>query len=127
MFELTIKEKVYGFNFGMGFLREINKKIATPVDGVKDVKKNIGLRYYLAGIMDGDPEALVEILDIANKGNNPRITRELLDSYIDDENTDIDALFGEVLDFLASANATKKTVADLQKAIEDQKNQNEQN
>lgn len=121
MLELTINDVVYQFNFGMGFLREVNKKVSTPVDGLKDVNKNIGLQYMVAGVIDGDLEALVDILEVANKGQNPRITRAALDAYIDNEDTDIDALFDEVLDFLKSANATKKTVAGLLEAIEKQK------
>ena len=35
MMELTINGTVYEFNFGMGFLREINKRVQTPVDGLK--------------------------------------------------------------------------------------------
>ena len=124
MFELTINNNVYQFNFGMGFLREINKKIGTPVDGLPDVKKNIGLQYYIASVIDGDLEALVDILEVANKSQNPRVTRLLLDSYIDDENTDVDALFESVMDFLKSANATKKTVVGLLAAIEEQKKKN---
>ena len=107
MLELTINGQVYGFNFGMGFMREVNKSISQPVDGMKDVKQNIGLRYKVAGIIDGDIEALVDVLLAANKGQNPRVTQMLLDSYIDDESTDVDALFEEVLDFLRNANATK--------------------
>ena len=103
-------------------MREINKKVGTPVDGLPDVKKNIGLQYYVAGVLDFDVEALVDILDIANKGQNPRVTRALLDAYIDDSETDIDRLFEDVLDFLKSANATKKTVTNLLAAIEEQKN-----
>lgn len=121
MFELTISGQVYAFNFGMGFMREINKKIGVPVDGLPDVKKNMGLQYTVAGIIDGDIEALVDALDVANKGNSPRVTKALLDSYIDDTETDIDKLFEDVLDFLKHANATKKTVAMLLKAIEDEK------
>ena len=121
MLELTINEVVYQFHFGMGFMREINKKVGTPVDGLPDVKKNIGLQYMVAGVIDGDLEALVEILDVANKSQSPRITRALLDSYIDNEETDIDALFQEVLDFLKNANATKKTVNNLLEAIANQK------
>ena len=45
--ELTIKEQVYQFNFGMGFLREMNRKVTMPVDGIKDVKRHIGLRYMV--------------------------------------------------------------------------------
>ena len=121
MFELTINGVVYQFLFGMGFMREINKRVGTPVDGLPDVKKNIGLQYSVAGIIDGDLEALVDILEVANKGQNPRVTRQLLDGFIDDENTDIDALFCNVLDFLRRANATKTTVAKLEAAIEQQK------
>ena len=118
MFELTINDQVYVFNFGMGFLREINKKVHVPVDGLKDIEKNIGLQYTVAGLIDGDVEALVDALDIANKGMTPRVTRALLDSYIDNPETDVDALFDEVLDFLKRANATKKTVATLLAEIE---------
>ena len=37
MYELTINDVVYQFNFGMGFMREVNKKVCTPVDGLKAV------------------------------------------------------------------------------------------
>lgn len=121
MFELTINDVVFQFHFGMGFLREINRRVGAPVEGLKDVKKNIGLQYMIAGVIDGDLEALVDILDVANKGQNPRITKNILDAYVEDENTDIDALFAQVIDFLKSANVTKKAVNDLLKAIEDQK------
>ena len=119
MMELTINGTVYEFNFGMGFLREINKRVQTPVDGLKGVDKNIGLQFTVASIIDGDVEALVDALDIANKGMNPRLTRQALDAYIDDADTDIDGLFSMVIDFLTKANATKKTVASLQEAIKE--------
>lgn len=118
MFELTINGQVYEFNFGMGFMREINKRVNRPVDGIPDLKKNVGLQYFVAGIIDNDPEALVDVLDAANRGCNPRVTRALLDAHIDDANTDIDALFKDVLDFLEQTNATKNTVKMLKKAVE---------
>ena len=116
--ELTINGQVYQFNFGMGFMREMNKKVSMPVDGVKDAKKNIGLRYAVAGIMDGDVEAL---LLVANKGQNPRATTEILDEYIDDPDTDINQLFEDTMGFLKNANATKKCVQNLEKTIEEEK------
>lgn len=124
MFELTIDGNVYGFSFGMGFMREMNKRITTPVEGT-NANKNIGLQYAVAGIMDGDVEELVNVLDAANKGFIPRVTRDQLDKYIDDENTDIDVLFETVMDFLKRANATKKTVAQLMKALEEQQKKNQ--
>ena len=45
------------------------------------------------------------------------MTEKDIEEYIDDEDTDIDALFDQVLDVLKRANATKKTVADLEEAI----------
>lgn len=121
MFELTINNEVYQFHFGMGFLREVNKKLSKPIDGVKDGKQNIGLQYTVAGIIDGDLETLVDVLDTANKDQKPRITRAALDAYIEDENTDIDALFEDVLGFLKNANATKKVTENLIAAVEAEK------
>lgn len=127
MFELTINDVVYKFNFGMGFMREINRKVSVPVDGLPNVKKNVGLQYAVAGIMDGDVEALTDILDAANSGFSPRATKSVIDAYIDDENTNIDQLFLDVLDFLRNNNATKKTVANLDAAIEREKAKAEKN
>ncbi len=119
MMELTINEQVYQFNFGMGFLREANKTVSEKLNSSTDKKKDVGATYMIAGIMDGDPEDLVNALDLANKGQNPRVTRALLDSYIENPETDIDQLFEVVLDFLGSANATKKIVERLKKRIEE--------
>lgn len=123
--ELTINGQVYQFNFGMGFLRDVNKKIQMPVDNVKDVSKGIGLRYMISSVMDGDMEALVDLLDAANKGQSPRVTRDQLDGYIDEQETDIDKLFEDTLGFLRRANATKKTVAEIEKAVAEEKERQE--
>lgn len=117
MFELTINDVVYPFKFGVGFVREINKRVTREVEGMSS-KQEIGLQMAVAGLMDEDPIALVDILDIANKTEKPRVTRNALDSYIEDESTDIEALFKEVLDFLKTANATKKMVANILKVVE---------
>lgn len=121
MFELTINGKVYQFRFGMGFMREINKKVGTYVDGLPDVKKNMGLNYYVAGVLDGDVEALVEVLNVANKDQTNRVTLSELDAYIDNPETDIDKLFEDVIDFLSKANATKKQVTMMLEEVAKQK------
>ena len=121
MMELTINGEVYQFNFGMGFLREINKRVSVPVDKIPDVKRNIGLSYLISGVIDRDPEDLVSILEAANKSLTPRVTRQLLDSYIDDPETDIDALFELFIYFLKSEIATKKTTLDLLEEVKRQK------
>lgn len=124
MMELTINGQVYQFNFGMGFLREANKLVSSSVEGT-NVKKDIGARYMIARVIDGETDALVDLLDVANKGQNPRVTKAALDAYIDDPHTDIDQLFDDTMDFLGKANATRKMVAKMQEAIEEAKaNQN---
>lgn len=127
MMELTINGQVYQFNFGMGFLREANKTVSEKLNNSTDKKKDVGATYMIAGIIDGDPEDLVNALDLANKGQNPRVTKALLDSYIENPDTDIDQLFEETLDFLGKANATKKIVERLKKRIEEEKERQNQN
>lgn len=120
MFELTIKGTVYQFAFNMGFLRRINKTMGMPVDGVPNAKKNVGLQYLVAGVMDGELESLVDILYAANEKQEPRVTTALLDDYID-ECEDIEGLFKTVLDFLEQSNATKSAVLKLKEALEEEK------
>ena len=121
MFELTINDQVYQFHFGMGFLREANKKISVPVDGAPGVTKNVGLRFAIAGIIDGDVEKLCDILDLANKGQTPRVTKKILDDYVEDESIDIDELFDKVLNFLKTANATRKETESILNAVAEAK------
>lgn len=123
MFELTINNQVYQFNFGMGFLRDVNKIISVPVDGAPGVKKEAGMRYMIARVIDGEPDALVYILDLANKGQDPRLTKKTIESYIEDEETDIDKLFDDVINFLSRANVTRKVTKNILEAVEKQKEQ----
>lgn len=124
MFELTINNTVYHFNFGFGFLRDINKTYKS-VDEKTKQERELGLQYNIASLIDGDVEAIVTILDIANKGCDPRITRQDIEKYIEDENTNIDDLFDTVMDFLSKANCTKKEVQKFMENLEElKKNQN---
>lgn len=126
MMELTINGTVYQFKFGMGFLREANKLTVVPVQGMPGTTKEVGARYLIARVViDQETDALVDMLDIANKGENPRVTKALLDSYIDSEETDIDALMEETKDFLSKANATKKIVKAIEEDYERQMTQNQ--
>lgn len=114
MFELTIKDKVYNFSFNMGFVREINEKMKIPVDGAPHEKQNVGLRNRIINLLDNDMETLVEVLYVANRKQDPRVTCDLLDYYIDEECNDVDELFKMVMDFLKKANATKRVAVELE-------------
>lgn len=121
MFELTINEKVYQFKFGMGFLRELDPTVTKPVEGVKGKEQHLGVQYAVAGIIDDDVVALCDVLVRANKGFEPRVTQKEIEAYIEDDSTDIDALFADVLGFLKNANVTKKITMNLLEAVENEK------
>lgn len=117
MLELTINGSVYQFRFGIGFVREINKRVVKNVEGT-NAKQELGLQYAVASLIDEDVIALVDILELANRGERPRVTKEILDNYMDDENTDVSALFRDVLDFLSKSNASKKTTEAVMQMVE---------
>lgn len=117
MFELTINDTVYQFNFGIGFVRDVNKTVQKSVDGFPDVKEDVGVAYKIAQIIGGDVLALIDVLDAANKGKDPRVTKKILEEYIEDEDTDIDKLFSDILSFFKKANATKRVAIQMEMAM----------
>lgn len=121
MFELTINNTVYEFNFGMGFMRELDPTVTKPIDGVKGKVQNLGVQYAIAGIIDGDVEALGDVLIRGNKGFNPRLTQKDVDAFIEDADTNLDEVFETVLGFLKTANVTKKITQTLLETIEKEK------
>lgn len=118
MFELTINDTVYPFRFGMGFLREINKRVEMTFDEDTGAKRNIGLYYTIIDLMDGVLETLEDVLLAANQGEQPRLQRTALDAYLEDEDTDVDQLFADVLDFFERANCTKNTLTKVREFVE---------
>ena len=116
--ELTINGNVYQFSFNIGFLRNINKTIAVDVDGMDGVKRNVGLRYSVGLLLDGDLETLVDVLELANKGQSTRLTKKAIEDYIDNADTDVDEVFDSVIEGLKQANATKKATLATIEAIE---------
>lgn len=119
MFELVIKDVAYPLNFGMGFVRKLDKSVNIPVDGLPGVKKDIGLTYAIMSLMDNDIVMLANVIDIANEGQNPRLTNAAIDAYLEDENTNIEELFDKILGFFKSANCTKRTAARVDAALKD--------
>ena len=119
MFELVIKDVAYPLNFGMGFVRKLDKSVNIPVDGLPGVKKDIGLTYAIMSLMDNDIVMLANVIDIANEGQNPRLTKAAIDAYLEDENTNIEELFDKILVFFKSANCTKRTAARVDAALKE--------
>jgi DNA-binding ferritin-like protein (Dps family) len=112
-FEIEMNGTMYAFNFGMGFLKAINSRATEKVPN-SNYSVNVGAKYLMAQVMSDDVEALCDVLMTANKGENPRLTQKELEAYIEDEATDIEALFAQVVDFFGKANATKMIYKELQ-------------
>lgn len=117
MFEIVIDGVAYPLRFGMGFLREINQRVQVPVAGKAGVKNNVGLRHYVGRLIDGEVEALLDVIYLANKTETPRLTMLALEAWVEDEGTDIDEEFDRVMGFLRKANVSKKEVRLLEEAV----------
>ncbi|MFQ6792917.1 MAG: tail assembly chaperone [Thomasclavelia sp.] len=115
--ELTIKDKIYKFKFGIGFVRYMDGKSSINQNGVQF---GVGLETLVPKLMSRDTVALSDSLYIANRTENPRITADAVDDFIDDENTDVENLFEQVIEELKKSNATRLKVKDLLKDIEEQ-------
>ena len=115
MRELEIGGQIIQLNFGMGFLREIDRKQAVTEDGIT---ANVGLKLAVGNLCDGNVETLVDVIYLANTGCDPRITRDGIDRLIESDSTDIDKVFDDVLGFLKTAK--KNTL----KALENVEKQN---
>lgn len=116
-FEIEMNGTMYAFNFGMGFLKAINSRATEKVPN-SNYSVNVGAKYLMAQVMSDDVEALFDVLMTANKGETPRLTQKELETYIEDETTDIEALFKQVVDFFSRANATKMVYKEIQSIAE---------
>ena len=114
--ELTINDEVYKFKFGIGFLKNINKRQMSKTP--QGIEQPIGFVTAAAGLMDGNILDLCDVLLLANETEEPRIRREALEDYLDDESTDIDKIFEETIDFLSTSNACKMYMKNLMKFVE---------
>ena len=123
MYDIEINGTSYPVKFGMNFIREINQRVTVSMDAWGGKEENVGLNYYIAKLMDGDLEALQQVLFVADKTETPKLNISMLNNWFEDENTDIDAIFKQVTDFLSEANCTKKAYRTIKKAVEEQ-NQN---
>lgn len=108
MFELVINGETYEFKFGMKFVRDMNKRVTRKIEGL-DEPEEIGLSMAIAKVMDKNIDTLYDVLRCANEGMKPRLELKAFDEWIENEDTDIDAVFEEVIGFFGKSNCTKIT------------------
>lgn len=118
MADITINGISYPLVFGMKWLRETNAKVKEPIPGMKDATFNVGVNLAITQVLSGSVEYLADVIYTANKGQNPQLTMSAIDAFLENEETDIDAVFESVKDFLSKANVTKKVYHQTAKNME---------
>lgn len=116
MYTREINGKLCEFNFGLGFVREIDKSVL--VDGDDKRKHKMGLTYAIAGLMDCDFEKLLDCLVIGSKyAPGEALSRSDIESWMDTEDFDLVKECGDMLDFFEKCSFTKKKTADLKQMV----------
>ena len=109
--EIEVNGEIYQLVAGFGFLHEVNKKVTVDVPNTGK-KKEVGLKFMVASIIDGDIDALADCIFYMNVGQTPRLKKADVEKYLEDVD-DIDKVFEDVINFLSQANACKKEVKPL--------------
>lgn len=121
MFELVINKNTYQFNFGFGFVNELDPTIKQSIDGVKGKMQDMGLHFAICDLIDGNVLTLFDVLKRGNKGFTPRLEETEIEAHLDNPENDVEDLFKKVLGFLEKSNYTKKKTKDLIKLAEREK------
>ncbi|CAJ2232155.1 tail assembly chaperone [Fructilactobacillus sanfranciscensis] len=101
--ELIINEKKYSFKFGIAFVRTLNDIAGATMQGMKF---GMALSTTLPSLQADDPSALSDVLFAANATEKPRLTRNEIDNYLDND-ADLEKLFDETIKEITESNATK--------------------
>lgn len=109
--EIEVNGEIYQLVAGFGFLHEVNKKVTVDIPNTGK-KKEVGLKFMVASIIDGDIDALADCIFYMNVGQTPRLKKADVENYLEDVD-DIDKVFEDVINFLSQANACKKEVRPL--------------
>lgn len=116
MYTKEINGKLCEFNFGIGFVREIDKQ--KLVDGDDKQKHKMGLTYAIAGLMDCDFEKLIDCFVIGSKyAPGEDLSRKEIEEWMDSEDFDLEKECGDLLDFFRKCSFTKKKTEELDQAV----------
>lgn len=116
--EIEVNGEIYKLVAGFGFLHEVNKKVTVDVPNTGK-KKEVGLKFMVASIIDGDIDALADSIFNMNVGQTPRLKKADVENYLEDVD-DIDKVFEDVINFLSQANACKKEVKSLMTSMQEE-------
>lgn len=106
--QLTINGKKVQLNFGVGFVRELDRFYG--LSNQAGFNLGMGLTKAIPSLKSYDSAVLAEVIQCASE---PSVTLADVDELIDNPKTDIEKLFDDVLKELKEANAVKLAVKKL--------------
>lgn len=109
---ININGKEYEARFGIGFVRELDKKY--NMQYIAGQKMGYGIEAVIPLVLAGDATALAEVLLAGTVTCKTRPSQDDIDLFID-EMEDYDGFVEAVIEELKKQNATKKKVAELEK------------
>lgn len=101
--QLKINDKDVELNFGVRFVRELDKVAGMTVNGQSF---GFGLTKSLPALRAYDPAVLSDVLYCAAWDNKSRPTQKAIDEFIDNC-ADLEKVFDEVNKNIAESNAVK--------------------
>lgn len=101
--EIKLNNKTIQLNFGVRFVRELDKVAGMTVNGQSF---GFGLTKSLPALKAYDPAVLSDVIYSAAYANKPRPTQAAIDDFIDDC-SDLGKVFDEVNTEIEESNAVK--------------------
>ena len=116
--QLEFNGKVYEEKFGMGLMRELNKRYKIEKEGMSFA---IDLQAVLSEIYAGNVVSLSELLTLANKTESDKFTQAQLDEAFENVEIDVEKTFDDVTDALKESNVTKFATKNFEKGLQTSK------
>lgn len=112
--QVTIGKKDYSLNFGVHFVREIDKLVGVEMS-IQGTKQSLGfgLTKAVLGLKSYDSAMLSTIIYAAAWDNKKRPSQTEVDNFLDNPDTDIEKLFDDVTAEMMKANAVKVATKNL--------------
>lgn len=114
---LDINGKECELNFGIGFIRDLDKKYF--VQSKSGMKFGNGLEIKIPLLLVGDVVTLAEFIHMGTaRMDKRRPNLQEIDDFID-RAEDIDAVFSEVINELKKSNACKRKLQEMEKELKE--------
>lgn len=110
--KIKINNTEYELNFGIRFVRELDKIASVSNNGIS---LGMALMRTLPALQTYDPVALCNVIYAASYGNKPRPSMKAVETFIDKEVSfeDLEKYFDDILKEINESTATKLVAKNL--------------